>query len=490
MKYEGQTSIRDALSQKFPEATIRALEIYGDTTLEDLYEHIAYQKSAWFYSIHGLTESEATRILNWLKENAPDVGEILPSFYPEKTQLPATLPAAENDTFSPTLLALPETLSGAFGTNRSEGTSSIEAQNDLEAIGSWLKARAANPNTRSQYKKEAERFLLWITMERNKALSSALAEDASAYYRWLEELGRTDEATWKEHWNLPQSTWIGPKNAPRLSKDWKPFNGPLSPASRKAATTAVRLLFGFLTKTNYLRSNPFDQVSSKIRLLAGEGAPKAFADRSLSSRQWDEILEHLEAMPESIAKSRMRVILHLGKGLGMRASEMINATTGWIVERRVGDEEITVIEIVGKGDKVRRLPLSKEALAAINRYLARRGHQSVFQCVSNTPLLVSLGGNKKTASGKLSRSGLYKALIAFFSEVAACVDKKSPADAEKLRAGSTHWLRHTFAMSALKSMDINIVQTAMGHASIGTTSRYLAPEEAELARAMKKMKPL
>lgn len=490
MNYEGQTPTRDALTGLVSEAVIAALEIYGDITLEDLYEHIAYQKSAWFYSIKGLTKDDAICILDWLKENAPCVGEIVASFYPEKTHLPTLSLNKDKDDFSPVLAKLPETLSGAFGTNRAESSCSIEARNDLEAIGSWLKARAANANTRSQYRKEAERFLLWITMERNKALSSATAEDASSYYRWLEELGRENEESWQARWRLPQSTWIGPKNAPRLSETWKPFNGPLSPASRKAATTAVRLLFGFLTKTNYLRGNPFDQVSSKIRLLAGEGAPKAFADRSLSLRQWDEILEHLEAMPESVAKSRMRVVLHLGKGLGMRASEMINATTDWITERRVGDEEITVIEIVGKGDKVRRLPLSKEALAAINRYLARRGLQNTFQCASGTPLLASLGGNKKTASGKLSRSGLYKALVAFFSEVAASVEKKSPADAEKLRAGSTHWLRHTFAMTALKSMDINIVQTAMGHASIGTTSRYLAPEEAELARAMKKMKPL
>lgn len=32
-------------------------------------------------------------------------------------------------------------------------------------------------------------------------------------------------------------------------------------------------------------------------------------------------------------------------------------------------------------------------------------------------------------------------------------------------------------------MDINIVQNAMGHASIGTTSRYLTPEESQIAQA-------
>ena len=59
-----------------------------------------------------------------------------------------------------------------------------------------------------------------------------------------------------------------------------------------------------------------------------------------------------------------------------------------------------------------------------------------------------------------------------------------------MRASSTHWLRHTFATTALKQMDINVVQNAMGHASIGTTSRYLTPEEAQIARAMKKMQSL
>ena len=50
----------------------------------------------------------------------------------------------------------------------------------------------------------------------------------------------------------------------------------------------------------------------------------------------------------------------LGKELGMRASEMINARCGWIEYSRFGDEETVVIDIVGKGDKQRRLPLSSE----------------------------------------------------------------------------------------------------------------------------------
>ena len=84
------------------------------------------------------------------------------------------------------------------------------------------------------------------------------------------------------------------------------------------------------------------------------------------------MLEHLEKMPDGEAKLRIRVVLSLGKVLGMRASEMIHCRADWIAVRRIGDEDLTVIEIVGKGDKVRRLPLAQETLDDINAYFALR----------------------------------------------------------------------------------------------------------------------
>lgn len=90
----------------------------------------------------------------------------------------------------------------------------------------------------------------------------------------------------------------------------------------------------------------------------------------------------------------------------------------------------------------------------------------------------------------MSRSGLYRVLESFFDRVADEVALSAPLDAAKLRASSTHWLRHTFAVSALKEMSVNVVQAAMGHASVATTGRYLSPEEAEMGEAMSHMKAL
>ena len=351
-------------------------------------------------------------------------------------------------------------------------------------------------NTQGVYRKEAERFLLWCTQERQIALSSVGLEEASLYLRWLEQLGRTPDSLWAQQWNLPQHDWLGAKNTPRNDPQWRPFNAPLSHTSRKMALMTVRQLFNFLTKTGYIIHNPFDQITRKVPFLDGEGAPKEYADRSFSDDQWAQVSDYFLHLEDDEAKARLAVILMLGKGLGLRASEMLNARAEWITERMVDGETIKVIEVIGKGDKVRRLPLQDEQVVMINHYLHHRDLPELGIVAPETPLLASLGrgAEAKLSQGQgvkrgLSRSGLYRTLEQFLENCAREIEGTEPMAAAKLRASSTHWLRHTFATSALKSkMPINVVQNAMGHASVATTSRYLTPEEAEVARAMKNMK--
>ena len=387
-------------------------------------------------------------------------------------------------------------LDGRTGSNRgNDSMKSLEATDDLSAIKAWLAARAGNPNTQGVYRKEAERFLLWCTVEKDIAMSSVGVTEASDYLRWLEELGRLSDKEWAKRWKCPQHDWIGAKNTPREDRVWRPFNSALSHSSRKMSLTVVRQLFNFLKKTGYILYNPFDQISTKVPYLEGEGAPKAFADRSFTEEQWQTIYNYFEAQDDSERHARIAVILMLGKGLGMRASEMLQARASWIVQRRIDSETITVIEVVGKGDKIRRLPLQPEQLAIINHYLSLRGLSHIGLADPDTPLLSSLGRGRKTELKQgqakrtaLSRSGLYRTLDEFLEEVALHVEAERPLDAAKFRASSTHWLRHTFATTALKEMPVNVVQNAMGHASVGTTSRYLTPEESEVARAMRKLK--
>lgn len=182
----------------------------------------------------------------------------------------------------------------------------------------------------------------------------------------------------------------------------------------------------------------------------------------------------------------MRAILMLGKTLGLRSSEIIDARVSWIVTRRMGFRERAAIEVVGKGSKVRRLPLTSEQLGILDGCLKARGLGGLQAVPPETPLLTNLGRGGKPFEG-LTRGGLYRIVAGFFESVALDLETSRPLDAARLRAASTHWLRHSFAVEALTKMNVNIVQAAMGHASVSTTGRYLAPEEEEMSDALARM---
>lgn len=458
-------------------------------TAEDLYEAAANGGATWFRHVVGLTQEQAQALMLWLMECGDDVGEVtarffLPNFVPEHLKVESAL----NPDIAPfERLVVPQPLSGETGINRAPTVGcALEATCDREAISAWLLARATNPNTQAAYRKEAERFWAWCLFERQRALSDIKAGDAALYLRWLEGLGRTEPDAWSAHWRLPQADWVGPKNTPRTSPRWRPFNSPLSATSRHSAVVIVRQLYNFLKKTGYLIFNPFDQVSAKVPLLPGEGVPKAFSDRSLTENQWRVLEDHLDTLPEGYPQARLRVILLLGQGLGMRASEIAASQTQWVVERRVGLKMRTAIEILGKGGKVRRLPLTQRQVDVINESLAWRHLPVVTQCPPDTPLVVNLNRGRNPG-GALSRSGVYRVLEGFFASAAEALATTHPADAAKLRAASTHWLRHTFAVEALSEMSVNVVQVAMGHASVATTGRYLNPDEEVISEALEKL---
>ena len=88
-----------------------------------------------------------------------------------------------------------------------------------------MPARAI-PNTFGNYRKEAERFLLWCLVEKRTALSSIRAGDAAQYLRWLENLGRLDDKAFAAKWREPQSRWLGPKKRAPQPRRLAPFQRP------------------------------------------------------------------------------------------------------------------------------------------------------------------------------------------------------------------------------------------------------------------------
>src|SRR3990167_407381 len=91
-------------------------------------------------------------------------------------------------------LKTPSELTGETGTNRAPSfiTKQISANNDLQAIQSWLAEFDESPQTQRSYRKEAERLLLWSLIEKQRPLSSLTRDDLRHYQHFLSDPQPTD----------------------------------------------------------------------------------------------------------------------------------------------------------------------------------------------------------------------------------------------------------------------------------------------------------
>ncbi|HET6829978.1 MAG TPA: site-specific tyrosine recombinase [Solirubrobacterales bacterium] len=148
------------------------------------------------------------------------------------------------------------------------------------------------------------------------------------------------------------------------------------------------------------------------------------------------------------ADLRDRAILEVMYGCGLRASETVGLETGSI------DLERGFLRAHGKGSKERIVPVGREAVAAVRRYL-RSGRPELAAGSDVRALFLNQRG------GPLTRQGLYK-VIQGRARAVGLAERMSP-----------HTLRHSFATHLLSGgCDLRSVQEMLGHADVATTQIY------------------
>lgn len=144
---------------------------------------------------------------------------------------------------------------------------------------------------------------------------------------------------------------------------------------------------------------------------------------------------------------RNKAMLELLYGCGLRVSELINI--------RLGDLHLNMgfINVTGKGNKERIVPIGEEAQNAMKRYLEEG--RVALKKVPGDIVFVNVRGNE------LSRVGLYKTL------------KKLALKAGIMKDISPHTLRHSYASHLLENgVNLRTVQELLGHEDISTTQIY------------------
>jgi integrase/recombinase XerD len=212
----------------------------------------------------------------------------------------------------------------------------------------------------------------------------------------------------------------------------------LSSESVYLEVAALRAFYRWGENEKFLPVNVAEHLSLPRRW---KRLPKSLTDQEIVKLLAPEI-------PETPSSLCNQAILELAYACGLRISEL-----GAIRLEQL-QLESGFINVIGKGNKERVVPVGRKAVEALKRYL-ESGRPALV--TRRTPSSVFI---TKRGTG-FSRAALWKRI------------KDRTRRAGIARNVTPHMLRHSFATHLLEhGADLRVIQELLGHASIGTTEIY------------------
>lgn len=212
-----------------------------------------------------------------------------------------------------------------------------------------------------------------------------------------------------------------------------------------SARTQARMISGIRTFYRFLAEN-------------GSAVPDAFSlvEFPRLARHLPEVLgiEEVDAMLGSVDRSTLEgernyAMLQMAYGCGLRVSELITFKISWL------HAEDGFIQVIGKGNKERLVPIGPEPLASVMHYLQHVRVHFPEKPAGRNILFLNRRGSPLTRQS-------------FFLTV-----KKAASKSGVRKNISPHSLRHAFATHLVEGgADLRVVQELLGHASIVTTEIY------------------
>jgi integrase/recombinase XerD len=218
---------------------------------------------------------------------------------------------------------------------------------------------------------------------------------------------------------------------------------------------ALRAFYKFAENEKLLPANIAENLSLPRRW---KRLPKALSNDEIKKLLGPENPE----TPESLCD---QAILELAYASGLRLSELKNLRLEQL------HLDAGFINVIGKGNKERVVPVGRTAVAALNRYIGV-GRQKLV-----TP--------KSPANVFLTRRGTPFASVTLWLHI-----KNRVRRAGVERNMTPHMLRHSFATHLLEhGADLRVIQELLGHANISTTEIYTHVTGSRLREIHRKFHP-
>jgi integrase/recombinase XerC len=229
----------------------------------------------------------------------------------------------------------------------------------------------------------------------------------------------------------------------------------LAPRSLSRRLSAWRTFFTYLGERGALKGNPVQSVRPpKIP----KRLPKALSAEQAVLLVTPEPDSDQASAPEQL---RDEAIYELLYSSGLRLSELIDLDVSALNARGYVDRGAGEVEVTGKGNKKRRVPVGASAFTALGRWLAVRDTLAA----ANEPALFVSSRGKRISSRTVQ-----------LRIKAHALKRNIPANVHP------HVLRHSFASHVLQSSgDLRAVQEMLGHESIASTQVYTSLDFQRLA---------
>ena len=226
----------------------------------------------------------------------------------------------------------------------------------------------------------------------------------------------------------------------------------ISARSLHRSLSAIRGFYTFLQREELVENNPVADVS-------GPSVEKKLPNLL----DVDEINRLLNEGPQNPLKLRDYAMMEIMYSSGLRLAEMVNLNLSDV------DLSQGQVQVLGKGNKTRYLPVGANACKALNRWLEAR-----INMVAEGELAVFINNRGNRLSPRAVQQRM------------AQMGKEQGLD----KHVHPHMLRHSFASHLLESSgDLRAVQEMLGHADISTTQIYTHLDFQHLAQVYDKAHP-
>jgi integrase/recombinase XerD len=275
-----------------------------------------------------------------------------------------------------------------------------------------------SPQTIKTYNTELTLFISYLENEMGKELEDLTAEDISLY---REHLIRTYAA---------------------------------ATAAKKLAVLRRFLIFTYMAGTTTV--NP-----ESLRFFAK--SPRVRQDPAYNVLTEEELSRMLNAARAS--NYRDYVMLAVMAGCGLREAEVVGIKIG---DFREADADQVFLRVLGKGDKVRNVPISPDLWRLVQRYVLLTERSFTSHPDSRKPLFTSRVGKDKPLTTRSVQNIVKKYVLA----------------AGITKAISPHSIRHTVGTNmAVNEAPLLVIQQFLGHSDPKTTMRYIRRAEELATRA-------